>query len=275
MINNLNIAIIGGDNTLPINAYLSIKKKFRNFIYINISKKNKKLLKTYQNVHNLKIYELEKCLSLLHRHNISQLCFLGSVSRPNLSSLKLDNVLIKYIDDLMISSEIGDGNILDTVINIFSKEGFLIKSFIDIFPNEYLLDNEYNKITNNEEKDIDKGVSLLNSLSKYDNAQSCIVSRNYILAIEAAEGTDKMISRIGPIKKKISRDLIEGCLIKIPKENQNLNVDLPTIGPKTLEMMYTNKLKVLAVRRDFTIVVDKKAFYRNLKKYNMTLHFIS
>ena len=162
-----------------------------------------------------------------------------------------------------------------SLLNIFAKEGFIAKSFIDIFPNEYLLDNEFNKITNQNKSDIEKGVSILNSISKYDNAQSCVVSDGYVLAIEAVEGTDKMISRIGSIKKKISRDLVEGCLIKIPKKKQNLNIDLPTVGIKTLDMMHKNKLNVLALRKDFTIVVGKKNFYRSLKKYNISLSFIN
>ena len=273
--NNKNLAIIGGNNDLPLFAYKSVKKKFKNFIYINISKKNKPLLRSFKNIYNLEIYELEKCIDLLNKYNISQLCFLGSINRPDLSSIIIDNKLKIYINELINSSKIGDGNILGSIVNIFSKEGFVTKSFIDIFPNEYLLDKEFNKITNKDRDDINKGVSILNSISKYDNAQSCIVSDGYVLAIEAVEGTDKMISRIKSIKKKISRDLIEGCLVKIPKYNQNLKIDLPTVGVKTLEMMYKNKLNVLAIKKDLTIVVEKKRFYRSLVKYNISLSFIN
>ncbi|MFL2886070.1 MAG: UDP-2,3-diacylglucosamine diphosphatase LpxI domain-containing protein [Candidatus Pelagibacterales bacterium] len=276
MKNNINnLAIIGGNNDLPLFAYKSVKKKFKNFIYINISKKNKPLLRSFKNIYNLEIYELEKCIDLLNKHNISQLCFLGSINRPDLSSIKIDNKLKIYINELIDSSKIGDGNILESIVNIFSKEGFVTKSFIDIFPDEYLLDKEFNKITNKDRNDINKGVSILNSISKYDNAQSCIVSDGYVLAIEAVEGTDKMISRIKSIKKKISRNLIEGCLVKIPKYNQNLKIDLPTVGVKTLEMMHKNKLNVLALRKDLTIVVEKKRFYRSLVKYNISLSFIN
>ncbi len=270
-----NLAIIGGDNELPLHAYKSAKKKFDNFIYINISKHNKLALKSYKNVYHFKIHELKRCIDLLNKNNISKICFLGSINRPNLSLLQIDSVLKKYINDLIASSKIGDGNILNVIINIFAKEGFVAKSFIDIFPNEYSFDIEFNKITNQDKNDIEKGILILNSISQYDNAQSCVVSNGYILAIEAAEGTDKMISRIRPIKKKISRDLIEGCLIKIPKEKQNLKIDLPTVGVKTLDMMHKNKLNVLALRKDFTIVVEKKKFYQGLKKYNISLTFIN
>ena len=160
-----NLAIIGGDNHLPLHAYKSVKKKFKNFIYINISKKNKSLLKSSINIYHLEIHELERCINILKNHNISQICLLGSINRPDFSSLKIDGMLKKYINDLINSSKIGDGNILNVIINIFDKEGFFVRSFVDIFANEYLLDKEFNKINDKDKNDINKGVSILNSLS--------------------------------------------------------------------------------------------------------------
>ena len=269
-----NLALIGGDNELPLLAYNSIKKKFKNFIYIDISRSNKKKLLNKKFVHHLKIFELEKCTNLLSLNNITQICFLGTVNRPDFSKLKLDNVLSKYINSILASSKQGDGNILDSIINIFEMEGYRISSFIDIFPNEYLLDRNYLSLSDSEIKDISKGVSLLNTLSEYDNAQSCVISNGYILAIEAVEGTDKMLSRVNSIKRKISRNIAEGSLIKLPKTKQSLKIDLPTVGPNTLKLMYKNKLNVLGVSRDTTIVVEKKKFYQLLKNYQIKLHFI-
>ena len=37
-----NLALIGGNNDLPLFAFSSIKKKFKKFIYVNISINNKK-----------------------------------------------------------------------------------------------------------------------------------------------------------------------------------------------------------------------------------------
>ena len=83
-----------------------------------------------------------------------------------------------------------------------------------------------------------------------------------------------MLSRIKSIKKKISRNIIEGCLVKIPKIQQDLKIDLPTIGVNTLELMHKNKLNILAVSKLSTIVVEKEKFYKALVKYNIKLYFI-
>ena len=83
-----------------------------------------------------------------------------------------------------------------------------------------------------------------------------------------------MLSRIKSIKNKISRNIVEGCLVKIPKTQQSLNIDLPTVGVNTLELMFKNKLNVLAVSKQKTIVVEKDKFYKTLVKYNIKLYFI-
>ena len=269
-----NLALIGGDNELPLFAYDSIKKKYKDFIYINLSINNKKKLFNKKNVHNLKLFELEKCIDLLNSKKINNLCFLGSVNRPDFSKLKLDKILSKYINNLIAASNDGDGKILSSIIDIFKTEGFTTNSFIDIFPSEYLLDKSYLDVISSEKKDIDKGINLLNSLSSFDNAQACVISNGYILSIEAVEGTDKMLSRIKSLKKKISRYTVEGCLVKIPKIQQDLKIDLPTIGVNTLELMFKNKLNVLAVSKLSTIVVEKEKFYMALVKYNIKLYFI-
>jgi len=269
-----NLALIGGDNELPLFAYDSIKKKYKDFIYINLSVNNKKKLLNKKNVHNLKLFELEKCIDLLNSKKINNLCFLGSVNRPDFSKLKLDKILSKYINNLIAASKDGDGKILSSIIDIFKTEGFITNSFIDIFPSEYLLDKCYLDINSSEKKDVDKGINLLNTLSSFDNAQACVISNGYILSIEAVEGTDKMLSRIKSIKKKISRNTVEGCLVKIPKIQQDLKIDLPTIGVNTLELMFKNKLNILAVSKLSTIVVEKEKFYMALVKYNIKLYFI-
>ena len=188
----------------------------------------------------------------------------------------MDRVLKKYINEIILSSKKGDGFILDSIINIFRKEGFEIFSFIDIFSDEFLLDSEYLKPSNIDLKDIDKGRKILDSLSDFDNAQACVVSNGYVLAIEAAEGTDRMLNRLPQVKKKIARyDIDEGCLIKLPKINQSLKIDLPTVGIKTIELMSKSKLIFLAVNQKQTIVVNKAEFYKKLKKEKIGLSFIS
>ena len=49
---------------------------------------------------------------------------------------------------------------------------------------------------------------------------------------------------------------------------------MPTVGVKTLDLMHKHKINVLGLRKNLTIVVDKKRFYKSLRKYDMSLSFI-
>ena len=72
----------------------------------------------------------------------------------------------------------------------------------------------------NDKKDKNKSIKLLNDLSKYDNAQSAVCINGYIMAIEAVEGTDSMLKRVISIRKNLNQlDIKAGILTKIPKKN--------------------------------------------------------
>ena len=86
----------------------------------------------------------------------------------------------------------------------------------ELFANSYLSDK---KITIQDLKDIEKGKKLLNLLNqKFDVGQSAIISNGYVVAIEAAEGTDEMLSKSTKILKKINRVKQSGILLKFPKK---------------------------------------------------------
>ena len=45
-----------------------------------------------------------------------------------------------------------------------------------------------------------------------------------------------------------------GMLVKFPKKNQSLDVDLPVIGPQTINLIYQANLKGIAVSSKFTMI---------------------
>jgi len=79
-----------------------------------------------------------------------------------------------------------------------------------------------------------------------------------VLGIEAAEGTDKLIQRTG--------DLIgpgpKGVLIKLPKKGQEERVDLPTIGPKTIDLAAKAGLAGIALKAMGALVIDNEETVR-------------
>ena len=269
-----NIAFIGGYEPLTANIFKNSKKKYANIIFINLS--NSISLKE-KNIFSLKVYEFSKIINFLKKFNISDVCLIGKINRPNLSNIKIDNVLAKYISQIMIEFKKGDGQTLDLILTILKNEGFRAKSLKSIDNSFYFnnFDKEYIFTeVNNDQFDIKKGVSLLNKISKYDNAQAVVVSNGYILGIEATEGTDLLLRRVAAEKKKLKLINREGILIKISKINQSNNVDNPVIGPKTILNAVKANLNGIAIKKINTIVFNKTKIIKMLNEYKLNLYFI-
>jgi DUF1009 family protein len=102
------------------------------------------------------------------------------------------------------------------------------------------------KIKNSDKSSIVKGVSIIKSLSRFDIGQSVIINNGYVLAIEGPEGTDETIKRSLYLCKKYKLKH-KSILIKFPKANQDLRVDLPTIGLDTIKNCIKSNIKGIAV----------------------------
>ena len=272
MKNSHPIAIIGGYDAISSSFFAKTKLLNQNSIFINVNSKktNKK------GIYNFEIFELGRIINTLQTYKINNLLFLGKVTRPNLSKYKNDGEIEKYIPQLINSFKKGDGTILSQVINIFKQKGFNIISPLKISPSFFLEKNDLSEdIPSKIKVDIDKSIKLLDDLSKYDNAQSLVCVNGYIIAIEAAEGTDSLLIRSASVRRKIKQiDNKAGLLTKIPKKNQSKLVDLPVIGVKTLKLIKKANLNGLAINPKYTIIHNKKnflafAYSNNLKIYSV------
>ena len=86
--------------------------------------------------------------------------------------------------------------------------------------------------------DIEKGMGLIAALGRFDIGQAVVVTGGDIEAIEGAEGTDRMIARVEEMRLASGADLMSlrrGVLVKRPKPGQDTRLDLPAIGPETVD----------------------------------------
>ena len=79
---------------------------------------------------------------------------------------------------------------------------------------------------------------LAKEFGKKDLGQSVIIVNNHILFSENEKGTDYLIKRFK--REKINEPAF---LVKVSKPEQNLKIDLPTIGPTTIFKYYKFRLK--------------------------------
>ncbi len=92
----------------------------------------------------------------------------------------------------------------------------------------------------------------MNKLDKYNFSQGAVVRNSRIIAIEGKGGTKKMLIRCK--SKKFSYN---GVLVKFPKKKQDLRVDLPTVGLKTLKQCKIAGLKGIVLKEKQNVFLDK------------------
>ena len=108
------------------------------------------------------------------------------------------------------------------------------------------------KPNNKDKKDIMKAITTLNKLGKHNFSQGTVVRNNKVIAIEGRGGTEKML-----IKCKNKKFKNNGVLVKFPKKKQDLRVDLPTVGLKTLKQCKIAGLKGIVLKNKQNIFLDK------------------
>ena len=86
-----------------------------------------------------------------------------------------------------------------------------------------------------------------------------------MLGVEGIEGTDKLIERCGTYQRKG----VGGVLVKLRKPQQDMRIDLPTIGTRTLENLHNAGMRGIAVHAGNALIVNEKEVIDLANKYKM------
>ncbi|CAO6131437.1 LpxI N-terminal domain containing protein [Candidatus Pelagibacterales bacterium] len=261
------LGLIVGESSLPNYVINKLLKKNVEFLILDLTKSY--IYKRYKNSYSLKITELGKAISILKKNNCKNVIFVGKVERPDISLLKFDRKALFYLPRLFSAFKKGDGNILKEIIKIFKENKLNVVNSMKFTPELVFKDKSINKlkINNIDKIIISKGVKIIKSLSKFDIGQSVVINNGYVLAIEGPEGTDETIKRSLYLSKKYKLKN-KSILIKFPKANQDLRIDLPTIGFDTIKNCIKANIKGIAVKRSQNIMLDKDKIINLVKKNN-------
>ena len=261
------IGLIFGDTDFPKEILKTIKKKKIKYLIIDlsISKKFKNDKKSFA----VSIGQFGKIINILKENNCEKVLFAGKVNKPNFSKLKLDLKGIYYIPRIIKASKLGDAAILKEIIKILALYKIKTENSLKFNPELTLTKGNYSKIKPNkqDEFDIKKAIKTLNNLGQYNFSQAVVVRNKKVVSIEGKDGTKKMLERI---KSKKFRN--HGVLVKFPKKKQDLRVDLPTIGLKTIIQCKTTGLKGIVIKSKQHVFLDK---IKCIKFANKNKMFIS
>jgi DUF1009 family protein len=112
---------------------------------------------------------------------------------------------------------------------------------------------------------VDHGVHIARECAKLDIGQGCVVRKGTVLAVEAFEGTDEMLTRAGGLKAD------ESLFVKTVKARQDFRFDVPCFGLRTLETMDAAGLRAAALEAGGVILLDKGAVIERARKLKISL----
>ena len=102
-----------------------------------------------------------------------------------------------------------------------------------------------------------KRSTTLNRLGKYNFSQGVVVRNRKVVAIEGKGGTEKMLRKCKSKKFKN-----KGVLVKFPKKKQDLRIDLPTVGLKTLTQCKSAGLKGIVLKSKRNVFLRTKEVHQ-------------
>ena len=247
------IALFFGDTDFPNIILNTIKQQKIKYLIIDLSKSRK--FKKDKNSYRVSIGQFGKIIKILKNNKCKKVLFAGKVKKPNFSKLKLDLKGLYYIPRIIKSSKLGDAAILKEIIKILKQEGISTVSSLTFNPELTLKKGTYSKVKPNKQDKIDikKAITTLNRLGKYNFSQGTVVRNKKVVAIEGKNGTQKMLKKCKSKKHKNN-----GVLVKFPKKKQDLKVDLPTIGLKTLVQCKSAGLKGIVLKNKQNVFLERK-----------------
>ncbi len=260
------ISLILGDTNFPNLIVKKLKKKGINFFIIDLSKNNR--FKNFKNSFRFSLGQFGSMLSLIKNKKSKKVLFAGKIDKPNFSTLKLDLKGFYYMPKVIKAKKKGDAAIIKSIIEILENEKItVIKS--NLYNPELSISRGIitkTKPTTKENKTILKGINFFKKSNKLDHVQALIVKDRKILKSEVREGTKKTLAKI--------KDNSNGILIKFPKKNQDLRVDLPTIGLETLKDCKKKNIKGIVLKSNQNIFLDKKESVKFANKNNIFIKAI-
>lgn len=198
----------------------------------------------------------------LKKHNATDTIMVGRVSKQRLQSGSIIKLIFSYFPDWRVLRiyfyRLRNDKLDDSVLRAIADE--LASGGINLIDStKYCQDHMADKgvmtkvqPSNSIQQDIEFGWTIVKKMGELDIGQAIAVCDGDVIAVEAIEGTAKMIERAGQLCKKGG-----WTLLKAAKPQQDMRFDVPCIGTDTIQSLADHGAKCLVVEAGKTIIIDK------------------
>jgi UDP-2,3-diacylglucosamine hydrolase len=255
------IAILAGSGRLPIQLVKHLERTGQDYRVLAIRGFAAPELRRQAHA-TVDLLDLKTIMSVLDGWRPCAVSLVGAVRRPGFGALLGAYSLLRNMQEVKEVVARGDDQVLRGAVKLLEERGHRVVGAHELAPGLVAPASLQGRLAPQEDdrRAIVVGLDLLGALSAFDIGQAAIVAREHVLAVEGPEGTDGMLRRVRRLRQSwlgLRRRKEGGVLIKAAKRGQDLRVDMPTIGPKTVREAAQAGLAGIAVGAGSTLVLDQ------------------
>lgn len=189
----------------------------------------------------------------LGNRGVTQVCFCGRIARPDLDPSKLDQETMPLVPLFQKALAAGDNGALQILKDIFEQTGFEVVGADTLLPDLVAEQGVLSEAWPDAQmrRDAARGEAVLAGLAPLDIGQACVIGAEQVLGVESFGGTDHLLATLPAQAREMSAILCKG-----PKAGQIREIDMPTIGPATLEAAHQAGLAGVIVDAGDVIVLE-------------------
>jgi hypothetical protein len=256
------LGLIAGGGALPLAIAARCEAEGRPVFVVRLTSFADPHLARYPGI-EAGMAEIGRVLSALKKAGCAAVCFAGTVNRPDFKALKPDLKGATVLPGIIAAATKGDDALLRKILSVFEAEGYAIEGADDILGGETLPAGALGRVapTADQLADLRKALHVAEKAGELDIGQGAVVCDGLVLAVEAQEGTDAMLARVAglPADLRGTAGALKGALGKAPKPIQDLRVDMPVMGARTIEMAAAAGLAGVGGVAERLILIDRTA----------------
>jgi DUF1009 family protein len=205
---------------------------------------------------------VDRILARLHYWRPAAVALAGTVHRPKPLALIGAFSAFRSRDRLAQLIASGDDSLLGMVVRLLEEQGLPVAGIDTLAPELLAPAGQMGNraLSPDDQHSIAIGWRALAALAPFDVGQAAVVCGLRIAALEGPEGTDAMLRRVAGLWRTPRLRKLEpgGVLVKTAKETQDLRVDMPVIGPRTVRRAAAARLTGIAVGARRTLILDRE-----------------
>lgn len=254
------LAIICGGGSLPFAVAEAVRRRGRRVVLFPVYRVADSSAVARFPHHWLRVGQAGHFRRLARAEGCRDVVLIGNIVRPALRDLRLDWLTLRLLPQIARWFRGGDDHLLSGLARLFEAHQFRVVAAHELAPDILVRPGPLGVHVPDprDTADIERGLALIAAIGRFDVGQAVVVAANRVLAIEAADGTDRMLEHVAALRRegRISLAQREGVLVKATKPGQDHRFDLPSIGPGTIEAAARAGLAGIAVVAEQTVIAE-------------------